>query len=633
MTYEKIKEIVTQNPDITAEEFGKELKQGGATDAKIFDLLADAINSERHGVSDDFAVFLKIVELFAQLDIKVKKSSGGRTMLDIAVTNKQADVVKILLDSGKFEEEEKISALNSAIIQGNVQEFEPFLDYIDHAKILEALNTASCNENIDIMKVLLDNKRFTGEEKVQVLIGAAIDDDLPKVRLLLKHMTGIPEDGIRNLLKIIEERKLSLGEELKIDSEFKLDFNNPNHHTYLSNCVIIALLRSAINKKEERNTPDAGKNGAGSSSSNGNVSTGQVAVPDSGFVTRFYSSIARTINSVSFESLQQDLNRKKISFQSKCEQGAVFRNALLEHAIKDEKLNVIKFLLQNEVTIINAISQEGRHYISKIEEDKSILCSVVHYTDNSNAEILSTLLRNINAEQSKLNHEDELYILYQQLKDDAFCTAFAEKNSVAATVLIQNDQETRASAVNKDETPVVTGTDQVVTTPSVEENRTEPNKNISNKPTATVSPILTKETNPTTVPNSGNGRSVSNKPVSPVVSTNAGTPAMSSGNDKSSNLTNAQFSVPNEKEAKYKESKENFYTSLTKDVVGVVITGLFIAAAVMVPFAAGAVVCGVIAALVATYIGLHVKNSTLPSYREMEKNKVENVSSKTTQTL
>ncbi|WP_265031223.1 hypothetical protein [Wolbachia endosymbiont (group A) of Tiphia femorata] len=266
-------------------------------------------------------------------------------------------------------------------------------------------------------------------------------------------------------------------------------------------------------------------------------------------------------------------------------------------------------------------------YVSKIEEDKSILCSVVHYTDNSNAEILSTLLQNINAEQSKLNPEDELYRLYQQLKDDAFCTAFAEKNSVAATVLIQNDQETRASAVNKDETPVVTGTDQVVTTPSVEENRTEPNKNISNKPTATVSPILTKETNPTTVPNSGNGRSVSNKPVSPVVSTNAGTPAMSSGNDKSSNLTNAQFSVPNEKEAKYKESKENFYTSLTKDVVGVVITGLFIAAAVMVPFVAGAVVCGIIAALVAVCTGLHINNSTLPDYGKMERNKIEHVSS------
>lgn len=135
MTYEEIKEFVTNNPNITAEEFVKELKQGGATDAKIFDLLADAINSERHGVSDDSAVFLKIVELFAQLDIKVKKSSGGRTMLDIAVTNNQADVVRILLNSGKFNKEEKLHALNSAIVQGNVQEFKLFLDYVDHASI------------------------------------------------------------------------------------------------------------------------------------------------------------------------------------------------------------------------------------------------------------------------------------------------------------------------------------------------------------------------------------------------------------------------------------------------------------------------------------------------------------------
>ncbi|WP_265027721.1 ankyrin repeat domain-containing protein [Wolbachia endosymbiont (group B) of Chorthippus parallelus] len=129
LTYEDVKKFVTDNPNIAAQEFGEKLKQSGPTDAKIFDLLADAIYSERHGVSDDSAVFLRIVELFAQLDIKVKKSSGGRTMLNIAVANKQADVVRILLNSGKFEEEEKISALNSAIIQGNVQGFEPFFDY------------------------------------------------------------------------------------------------------------------------------------------------------------------------------------------------------------------------------------------------------------------------------------------------------------------------------------------------------------------------------------------------------------------------------------------------------------------------------------------------------------------------
>ncbi|MGL9758854.1 MAG: hypothetical protein ACR5LA_08670 [Wolbachia sp.] len=47
----------------------------------------------------------------------------------------------------------------------------------------------------------------------------------------------------------------------------------------------------------------------------------------------------------------------------------------------------------------------------------------------------------------------------------------------------------------------------------------------------------------------------------------------------------------------------------------------------MVPYVAGAVVCGVIAALVAIATWLHIKNSTLPSYREMEENKVEHVSS------
>lgn len=203
--------------------------------------------------------------------------------------------------------------------------------------------------------------------------------------------------------------------------------------------------------------------------------------------------------------------------------------------------------------------------------------------------------------------------------------------------------------------------------------RSGSNSNATSKSIAT----STKKTNPTTVPNSGNGRSVINKPVSPVVSTNAGTSAMSSGNDKSSNIrthgdglsnhtitpnsgngqhhnnenktpiipetkqtttpnndnkangfVDAQFSVPNEKETKY---KKNFYTSLTIDVVGVVITGLFIAAAVMVPFVAGAVVCGVIAALVAVCTGLHIKNSTSPSY--IEKNKVEHVSSETARTL
>jgi|GEM_PF-2294450 len=118
-----------------------------------------------------------------------------------------------------------------------------------------------------------------------------------------------------------------------------------------------------------------------------------------------------------------------------------------------------------------------------------------------------------------------------------------------------------------------------------------------------------------------------NKPVPPIPTkkTNVGSTTASSDDNNSHCFTNAQFSPPNEEETKYKESKENFHISLRNDVVGVVITGLLIAAAVMVPSVAGAVVCGIVAALVAIAAGLHVKNSTLPSYKEMEKNRVEHV--------
>ncbi|GFY65499.1 ANK_REP_REGION domain-containing protein [Trichonephila inaurata madagascariensis] len=263
------------------------------------------------------------------------------------------------------------------------------------------------------------------------------------------------------------------------------------------------------------------------------------------------------------------------------------------------------------------------------------LDDVIHLTDTASRTILGIAaitkqadVVRILLDSGKFNEEEKFNALRSAIVQgnvqevEAFSGYVDDKSRQAALELAMNNAQ-------KEITQVLLN---FITqeTPNVEENRAKPcssNENIGNKPTATVPSILTKKTNPIAVPNSGNG---GDKPVSPVVSTNAGTPAMSSGNDKSSNLTNAQFSRPNEKETKY---KENFYASLTKDVVGVVITGLFIAAAVMVPFAAGAVICGVIAALVAVCTGLHIKNSTLPGYKEMEKNKVEHVSSKTAQTL
>ncbi|AAW70747.1 hypothetical protein EJB10_02935 [Wolbachia endosymbiont of Brugia malayi] len=90
--------------------------------------------------------------------------------------------------------------------------------------------------------------------------------------------------------------------------------------------------------------------------------------------------------------------------------------------------------------------------------------------------------------------------------------------------------------------------------------------------------------------------------------------------------TNAD-QLPNEKGTRYKENKEYFYTSLKNEAIGVVITGLFITAAVMVPSVVGAVIYGIIAVLVVITTILHAIISTLSSYREMEENKVEHVNS------
>ncbi|QUI60549.1 ankyrin repeat domain-containing protein [Wolbachia endosymbiont of Spodoptera picta] len=595
LTYEDVKKFVTDNPNIAAQEFGEKLKQSGPTDAKICDLFMDILRSGKSSILNDYDTFLKIVELLAKSNIKIDiRDTTSKTVLDYAVSGEKPNVIKIFLDSDKFDQERKSNALLTAVNEGKVQEFEIFLDYIDHTKILEVLNTAPHNESTEVMKILLNNKRFTGEEKVQALSNASVDGDLPKVKLLLKYMIGIPEDGIRNLLKIIEEGKLSLREQLQIDSEFKVDFSNSDHNKYLSSCVIIALLRSAINKKEKQNTPD------GAESNVSNTSTGLTLNNDD--IRNLCLDIDRVTKQdstvTSFEDLQKRLRRKGINLQSKCE-----KNAVLEYAIKDQNLNVIKFLLQNGMTIINAIGQEGRYYVSKIEGDKPILCFVFSYTDDDNAEILSTLLQSVNAEQSKLDPESELYRLYQQLKDDAFCTASSKKNSVAATALIQNDREIivpHGSATNKEQETFHIETNSV----------SNSNRNVISRPVATVLPVSTNGNN--------------NKNEAPV-STRTG-PTVTPNNDKKANgFVEAQFSPPHEKETKYKKSKESFYASLRSDVVGVVIAGLFVAAAVMVPSLAGALVCSVLAILVVIVTGLHVKNSTLPSYRAMEENKVEHI--------
>lgn len=68
MIYEKIKEIVTQNPDITAGKFNEELKKE-KIDTKItnqdgWTLPYYAVRSEGPYITGDRSIFLKVVELF-----------------------------------------------------------------------------------------------------------------------------------------------------------------------------------------------------------------------------------------------------------------------------------------------------------------------------------------------------------------------------------------------------------------------------------------------------------------------------------------------------------------------------------------------------------------------------------------
>lgn len=78
-------------------------------------------------------------------------------------------------------------------------------------------------------------------------------------------------------------------------------------------------------------------------------------------------------------------------------------------------------------------------------------------------------------------------------------------------------------------------------------------------------------------------------------------------------------------ESKYKENRQVFLASLGKDGFRVIATGLLITAAVMVQPVVVTIVFSILAALAVTLTLLHVKDSTLPSYRKMQDNKIDHV--------
>ena len=387
----------------------------------------------------------------------------------------------------------------------------------------------------------------------------------------------------------------------------------------------------------------------------------------------------------SLKDLQKEPKWKEVNFQDKCEGDNSLEDLLLKHATENNNTRVKDFLLQNgckplqqeqitaainkeeeapnveenradsnEVDSSNSINPgmtaevlygqliQGKKTNSAIFDsfanavresnitgDRSVfldvvklftdLDAVIHLTDTASRTILDIAAITKQADvvkvlldSGKFNEEEKLHALNSAIVQGNV----QEVELILGYVSPANRKEALEVAIQVGKTEIVNAF--LNSGKLNEENRAKPcssNGNIGSRPIATV-PLT-----------STNGDNHNNKNKTPVIpeETNTKQTATPNNDNKANGFVDAQFSMPNEQETKYKESKKDFYTSLTKDVVGVVITGLFITAAVMVPFVAGAVVCSVIAALVAIYTGLHVKNSTLPNYREMRENEVERV--------
>ncbi|MGX9892450.1 ankyrin repeat domain-containing protein [Wolbachia endosymbiont of Protocalliphora sialia] len=291
--------------------------------------------------------------------------------------------------------------------------------------------------------------------------------------------------------------------------------------------------------------------------------------------------------------------------------------------LKKEKID-IKITNQDGWTLLYyAVRSEGPY----ITEDRSIFLKTVKlltnlnigidFKDTASKTVLGTAAINKQADVIKILLDSGKF--NEEEKFNALRLAIIQGNvqEVEAFLSYVNDKSRQAAlelAINNEIIKVLLNFIKPET-PNVKENRAKPcssNGNVGNRSVATAPPVSTNGNN--------------NKNEAPV-STRTG-PTVTPNNDKKANgFVEAQFSPPHEKETKYKKNKESFYTSLRSDVVGVVIAGLFVAAAVTVPSLAGALVCSVLAILVVMATGLHVKNFTLPSYSEMRENKVEPVNS------
>ncbi|MDG7053442.1 MAG: ankyrin repeat domain-containing protein [Wolbachia endosymbiont of Alcedoecus sp.] len=341
----------------------------------------------------------------------------------------------------------------------------------------------------------------------------------------------------------------------------------------------------------------------------------------------------------SLEDLQKRLKRKakfkEVNLQGECEGGNSLGDLLLKYAAEEDNLRVKNFLLKNGFTLPQAAvtNEEEKQNTPDVEENKA---------DSNEVDSSTFINPGMTAE-----------VLYEQLIQgretnraifDSFANAVRESNITGDrgifldviklftdldAVIHLTDTASRTilgiAAITKqaDIIEVLLDSDKF----SEEEKFDALHLAITQGNIQEVKPFLGRISDETM--QAALRTAIDNvqeeitemllnliTPETPNVNENDPTNT-SSNNRRTNSLTNHQFSLPNEKETKYKENKENFHISLRNDVVGVVITGLFIAAAVMVPSVAGAVICGIVAALALVATVIHVKDSTLPSYKEM----------------
>ncbi len=356
-------------------------------------------------------------------------------------------------------------------------------------------------------------------------------------------------------------------------------------------------ITAAINKEEEgQNTPDIGENKADSNEVDSSNSR------DAQFATS-YKKIKEIITKnpdITAGEFDKELKKEKIDKEIIDQNGWT----LLYYAVRSEGPSITG----------------DRSIFLKVVELFTSLNIGIDFKDTASRTVLGMAAVNKQADVVKVLLGSSKFS--EEEKFNALRSAIVQGNAqeVGAFLGYVNDESRQAAlelAMNNTQEEITQVLLNFITseTPNAEEN------------IVPAPPIVTEANANQPVSSSVNGQSNhNNKNKTPVIPETKQTDTPNNDN-KANGFVDAPFSMPNEQETKYKESKKGFYTSLTKDAVGVVITGLFITAAVMVPFVAGAVVCGIVAALVAIVTGWHIKSSTLPSYREMEENKVEYVNS------